>query len=115
MTLKLRIVLLIFSLIVIVATTSVLKKGRIPIKYSLLWYFSGGIILVLSIFPFILEFFSKIVGFKTISNLILGVIISLLLFLAMSLTIITSGQKKKITLLIQEVSILRKRLDDEKK
>ena len=106
MTLKLRIVLLIFSLIVIVATTSVLKKGRIPIKYSLLWYFSGGIILVLSIFPFILEFFSKIVGFKTISNLILGVIISLLLFLAMSLTIITSGQKKKITLLIQEVSII---------
>ena len=115
MTLKLRIVLLIFSLIVIIATTSVLRKGRIPIKYSLLWYFVGGIILVLSLFPFILEFISKIIGFKTISNLILGIIISLLLFLTMSLTIITSGQKKKITLLIQEVSILKKRLDDEKK
>ena len=115
MTLKLRIVLLIFSLIVIIATTYVLRKGRIPVKYSLLWYFAGGIILILSLFPLILEFASNILGFKTISNLIIGIIISLLLFLTMSLTIITSGQKKKITLLLQEISIMKKRLDDERK
>ena len=115
MSLKLRIILLIFSLIVILVTTSVLKKGRIPIKYSLLWYFVGGIILMLSLFPFILEFITKVIGFKTISNLILGIIISLLLFLTMSLTIITSGQKKKITLLIQEVSLLKKSINDNEK
>ena len=45
--------------------------------------------------------------FSVILALITTKILALLLFLTMSLTIITSGQKKKITLLIQEISILK--------
>lgn len=107
MTLSLRITLLIFSLILIVSVTATLKKGRIPIKYSLLWYFSAVVILVVALFPFIIEGFANILGFVTISNLVIGILIAILLFLTMSLTIITSGQKRKITLLIQEVSLLK--------
>ena len=113
MTLILRIFLIIFALILLFVTTMVLKKGRIPIKYSLLWYFSAAIILAVSIFPFSIEWLASIIGFKTISNFVIGIIISILLFLTMSLTIITSGQKKKITLLIQEVSMLKSKLEKE--
>lgn len=107
MSLKLRIVLIIFSLIVTIMTTIVLKKERIPIKYSLLWYLSSFIIFILALFPFIIEWVTKVLGFQTTASLIIGTMISILLFLTMSLTIITSGQKKKITLLIQEVSMLK--------
>ena len=110
MSLILRTVLFIFSIVLLVSTTLVLRKGRIPIKYSLIWYFSSVVIFLVSVFPFTLEFVAKIIGFETISNLVVGIIISLLLFITMSLTIITSGQKKKITLLLQEVSSLKNRV-----
>ena len=111
MSLKLRIALLIFSIILAIITTTILRKGRMPIKYSLLWYLSSFIIIILAIFPFILKWFASLLGFITISNLIIAIIIGILLFLTMSLTIITSGQNKKITLLVQEISILKSKLE----
>lgn len=111
MTLVLRVFLAVFSLILIIATTLVLRKGSIPIKYSLLWYFCAIIIFMVAVFPFTMEYIKAIIGFKTISNLVVGIIIALLLFLTMSLTIIMSGQQKKITLLIQEVSTLKSKIE----
>lgn len=113
MTAVLRIFLIAFAFILLFVTTMVLKKGRIPIKYSLLWYFSATIILTVAIFPFSIEWVTTFIGFKTISNFVIGILISLLLFLTMSLTIITSGQKKKITLLVQEVSMLKSKIEKE--
>ena len=111
MNLTLRIALLIFSIMLICLTTFILRKDRIPINYSLLWYFSALVILIVAVFPFILEHLANMLGFATISNLVIGIIITILLFLNMSLTIITSGQNEKITLLIQEVSILKERIE----
>lgn len=111
MSVILRISLLIFSISLIVVTTYVLRNGKIPIKYSLLWYFCSIIILVLSIFPSIIEFVANLIGFKTLSNLVIAIIISLLLFLTMALTIIVSDQNKKITLLVQEISLLKQKND----
>lgn len=111
MSIKLRISLIIFSVILSIITTGVLRKGRIPIKYSLLWYFSSIIIFLVAVFPFTIEWCANILGFVTLSNLIIAIIIGILLFLTMSLTIITSGQKKKITLLIQEVSSLKEKVN----
>lgn len=112
MSITLRIVLVLFSVILGIVTTLVLKKGRIPIKYSLIWYFSSLMIFILAVVPFVLEFIALKLGFQTISNLVVGIIISLLLFITMSLTIITSGQKTKITLLIQEVSMLKEKIKE---
>ena len=109
MSLKLRIGLLVFSIILAVITTTILRRGRMPIKYSLLWYFSSLIIFLLAVFPFLLNWVANLFGFITISNLIIAIIIGVLLFITMSLTIITSGQNKKITLLIQEVSMLKEK------
>lgn len=111
MSISLRILLLIFSIILVLITTIVVKNGRMPIKYSLLWYFSSLIIFVLSVFPFIIEKVAELLGFITLSNLITSIMIGILLFLTMSLTIITAGQKRKITLLIQEISMLKEKVD----
>lgn len=99
--------LIIFSIVLFLITTVVLKKGRIPIKYALVWYFAAVSIFMVAVFPFFIELLANFIGFETVSNLIIGIIITLLLFITMSLTIIVSGQKKKITLLIQEVSMLK--------
>lgn len=108
---SLRILLLVFSIVLALATTIVVKKGRMPIKYSLLWYFSSLIVFVLAVFPFIIEWVAGLFGFITLSNLVTSIMIGILLFLTMSLTIITAGQNRKITLLIQEVSMLKEKVN----
>ena len=109
MSVSLRILLLVFSIVLAFVTTVVVKRGRMPIKYSLLWYFSSLIIFILAVFPFIIEWVAKLFGFITLSNLITSIMIGILLLLTMSLTIITAGQKRKITLLIQEISMLKEK------
>ncbi len=96
-----------FSIFLTLITTIVLRKGRIPIKYSLVWYFPSFSLFLIAIFPNFISKISTLLGFETISNFVLSIIIALLLFVIMSLTIIVSGLKKKVTLLIQELSLLK--------
>ena len=114
MPLNLVIALILFSVILFIITTIILKKGRMPEKYSLLWYFISLVIFIVAVFPNFFSILTEKIGFQTISNMIIGIILVLLTFLTMALTIIVSGQKKKITLLIQELSILKREINNKK-
>ncbi len=111
MPLNLIIALIIFSVLLFVITTIILKKGRMPEKYSLLWYFISLVIFVVAVFPNAFALITHKTGFQTMSNMIIGIILVLLTFLTMALTIIVSGQRKKTTLLIQELSILKSEIN----
>ena len=112
MSSNLRFFVTIVGVALVLITAIILKKGRVPVKYSLIWFFSGAVIVLVGLVPGFLENISKSLGFLTISNMIIGVFIIILLLITMSLTIIVSGQKKKITLLIQEISILKEKYDE---
>ena len=114
MSITLRIYLIIFSLFLILLTFFVLRKGRIPEKYSLIWFFIAFIILLVGIVPNFVDLISELLGFEIMANMITAIILLLMTFITMSLTIIVSGQKKKITLLIQEVSLLKTELREKK-
>ena len=111
MSKSLTITLVCVSLCLIILTTHFLKKGRIPEKYSLLWYGFSLLILLVGFFPNLFNFISKKLGFIAMSNLIIGFIVGLLMLLTMALTIMIAGQKKKTTLLIQEISILKEKVN----
>ncbi len=107
MSKSLTLTLLIVSIILFAITTMVLKKGRISEKYSLLWYAFALIILLVGIFPSLFSFISSNLGFEVMSNLVIAIILGALILLSMALTVMIAGQKKKTTLLIEEISILR--------
>lgn len=109
MTLNLRLFLFIFSFISFIIIFMLLKKEKIPVKYSLVWFLSSLILFILALFPYSLTEITKLIGFQTTANLVIGIILTLLLFITMVLTIIISKQNKKITLLIQEVSLLKRK------
>lgn len=111
MSLDLIITLFLVAIFLIIFTTHFLKKGRIPEKYSLIWYAFSLIILLLGIFPSVFVFISSKLGFQVMSNLIICIFIGILILFNMLLCIMIAGQKKKATLLIQEVSMLKKRMD----
>lgn len=112
MPLNLRILVLIVALILAFTVFYILKKNLIPVKYSLLWWFGIVILILLGGFPNLIVKFANLVGFQTISNLVAGVMIIILFFITMSLTVIVSTQKRKITLLVQEISLLKSKIKD---
>lgn len=107
MSSSLKIISILFCLIIIGIVLYIVKKGRISIKYSLIWFFSMFILLLLILIPNLLGFFTNLIGIEVASNLIFALIIAVLIFISISLTIIVSGQNDKIRLLVQEISLLK--------
>ncbi len=112
MSLNLRIGVLLVALFLLIIVIHVLKKGKIPIKYSLLWFISILILFLVSLVPNTLMLIADIFGFEVMSNMIIGVFLVILLFISISLTIIISDQRQKIILLIQEISLLKEKNND---
>lgn len=108
---KLRFEIFLFFIFILFVIIKILKKDRMPIKYSLVWISSSIVMLIIAVFPKLLQFVANILGFGLASNMILSIFLGLLIFITISLTIIVSGQKKKLTLLIQEVSMLKEKVN----
>lgn len=109
---NLRVLLVIFSIILIILILKLISKNKIPIKYSLFWLVAALIIFLVGAFPNFISIFTRLIGFETTSNLVVGIILGILLCLTLLLTIIISDQKRRIKLLIQEVSILKSQFDN---
>lgn len=106
--------LLAVGIMLVVVTVLILRKKKISVKFAIVWLIPAIAIILLAVFPQLFIYFANIFGFKTISNLVIGFLIVLILFLIMSLTIIIADQANKITLLIQEISILKKELKEKR-
>lgn len=102
---------LIFAFVLLVTLFYLLRKGRIPIKYALVWLFSAFMIVLVSIIPNLMESLAKCLGFELLSNMVLCIFIAVLMFITLILTVMMAGQKKKTTILIQELSLLKKEVE----
>ena len=101
---KLTISLLLVAFLLIIVTLVTLRKNKINVKFAIIWFIPAIAIALLAL----------LFGFQTISNLIIGFILVLILFLIMSLTVIITGLSKKNVLLIQEISLLKKEVEEMK-
>lgn len=111
---NLRVLLIILSLVLIIIILKLISKNKLPIKYSLFWLASAIIVFLVGAFPHIIGKFTSLIGFETSVNLITGTILGLLLLITLLLTIIISEQKRKIILLVQEVSMLKEQIEKNK-
>ena len=103
------------GLLIFLVTLQLLRRGRIPVKFSILWFIVAVILLVVGIFPNFIVLISTRIGFISMSNMLVGILIFLLFAMCIALTVIVSGQATKITLLTQEVSMLKKKIVNEEK
>jgi hypothetical protein len=114
MNLHLQIVSILFLFTILISIIYILRKGRIAIKYALVWFFAAIVLLLLVIFPGLMDSLSNLLGFEVGSNMIFAGLIAMLIFINIALTVIVSGQSNKIRLLIQEVSMLKEKIDDKR-
>ena len=108
MSMKLKLTMLIFSISLILAIVMFLRKGKMPVKYSLPWLFVAGIFMLLAVFPKPVNYLQRVLGFESLSNMLLFILVGLLLLVTLFLTMVVSEQRKKINLLVQDVSIIKK-------
>lgn len=110
MSINLQIVSCLFLLTIISIIIYILRKGRISVKYSLVWLLATMTLLLLLIFPRLFSWLTKMLGFSLGSNMVFAGLIAMLMVINIVLTVIVSGQNEKIRLLIQEISILKEKL-----
>lgn len=115
MSLPLTIALIVFSVILIVSASVLVAKGKIPIKYSLLWYFFAILILLVGVIPDAFGAIGRLIGFNIMSDLVIGVILVVLIFLNIALTVMIASQRRRVNLVSQEVALLKKELEDVKR
>lgn len=108
--LRLTIVLISAIVVYFVTILLLLKDKKLNMKYSLLWLFTGVVMLIMVINPSLIVWFKGIVGITDNMNLLFIVLIGFLIMLVMSLTSIASRQAGRITKLIQTQGLLEKRV-----
>lgn len=105
-----RIILVVGVLVYIGIIAALMKKGRMSLKYSLLWLLSGLIFLIVALFPQLIRGISHLVGVYSEMNLLFFIGICFLLLIIISLTSIASLQNDKIRGLTQTQAMLEKRV-----
>ena len=114
MSKTLIIALIVFSVLWLFIILRDVRKGNISIKYSLIWFFMALILLCVGLFPSFMEFIAESFGFTTISNLVIGIILTLLMLITLALTHIVTKQKQQIKTLTQEVALIKKEVKKNK-
>jgi len=81
MLIKFQIIIGMMSLILLLITFELIRKGRLREEYSILWLFTGGVTLVLSFWPqfFLSQFITRITGLYYLSAVVVIAFLFLLL------------------------------------
>ncbi len=112
MQMSLKIVLILVLLIYIFSILKAVKRKNMRIGYLIFWSIIGILLIVALCIPGLVENFSKMIGFEMPINMIFSVAIFIILYLIFNLTTLISQEQKKNVLLIQEVSMLKARIEE---
>lgn len=114
MSLPLMLALIVFAVILAVAVSILIVRGKVPIKYSLLWYAFAIVVLLAGLFPNFFGMLGQLVGFSILSDFIIALILAILIFLNIALTVMIASQRRRINLVSQEVALLKKESENAK-
>lgn len=111
---SLQIEMTIAAIVLFILIAVFLKKNSMSIKSSVAWLLLPIVFIIIAIFPDPIARFANWLGFETFSNFLFLIIIGLLVIICFFLTINLSKQQTKITKLIQELSILKEKVNGKK-
>lgn len=112
---RLIIELVVINILFILFVYNNIKRNKISLRYSLLWIVSSIVMIFCSLSPNLMNKIANYVGIQTASNMIFLFLIGILLIISFILTVIVSKHKEKITLLVEEIGILKEKVNRVKK
>ena len=110
MNLTLRIFFISCIALLFVITFYYLLKKKLNLKYTLIWLLSVLLLLILAIFPIIVEKISALVGIKSVPNTVFVFLIIFLVAIVFTLTAIVSHLNMRVSRLTQYQALMEKRI-----
>ncbi len=110
MTLRLQILIIAALVIALIFIILQIRNRKLDLKYSLTWFFLILALLILTIFPQILTFFSDLVGFGSQMNMLFVSGFLLTLLIIFTLTRAVSKLMDQVRTLTQKVALLEREL-----
>ena len=110
MTELFRVLLIVGVLVFILIIMMLMKRGHLGLKYSLIWFITGIILLLCSLFPNILISLTHLIGIKSEVNAVFFIGVCFLLLIILFLTTVVSGLNDSIRGMAQNMGMLEKRI-----
>lgn len=111
MQISLKLVLIVITLIYIFLILKSIRKKKLQMSFSIFWLITGILLIIALLIPNLVENISKALGFEVPANMVFCLTIFVSFYLIFNLTVALSKENKKNTLLVQEVSMLKKRVE----
>ncbi len=95
---------------VLVVVIELIRRGRLKERYSLLWLFAGGILLVFSLSRGLLEYAARLIGVYYPPSFLFLLAFLFLLLITLHFSVVLSGLSDKNKQLAQELALLRQEI-----
>ena len=111
MSLRLQIIIGVVMVMSILIIGNMVRKRKLDLRYALVWFFVGIIVLVFDIFPGLLGAVTGMLGVELPSNMMffLGFVFSLLIIF--TLTVSVSRLSERVKRLTQELALLENKVE----
>lgn len=111
----LQTILIIGSICFFIFVMLLVKKSKLQVKYSLIWFLLATSYLVIAIFPEIVGLVASVLYIQEKVNALYLITIFFIIVICFVYNLILSKQSEKIRHLIQEVSMLRSEINSQNK
>lgn len=111
MTTNLKIVLIGITLVYIVLVLRKIKNKKLQMSFSTFWILSEILLIIAIATPNLIEDVTKLLGFELPANMLFCITIFIAFYLIFNLTVRLSKEAQTNTTLVQEISLLKKRIE----
>lgn len=115
MPVQLQILAILIAIGFFVFTIYLTRKGHAEIRQMNKWLFLGVLMIIGASFPPLGNKIAKMLGITTLTSLSLFFLTGVLLFFSLVTQINLINTEKKLRILTQEISLLKKKINDKEK
>lgn len=110
MTLKIQIIVAVIIIAALVWIANMVRRQALDIRFALSWLTVGGVVLILDIFPGIMNYLVHLLGIELPVNMMFFFGFCFTLLLLFILTVKVSKQEEQLKRLAQEMALLEERV-----
>lgn len=112
MSVNLTIAVAIIFVLMMFAIINKVRRKKLQLSYSIFWIVSGIVLIIILLIPNCISNITNLLGFEVPSNMIFFITIVMAFYLILQLMTELSKETKRNVSLIQEISLLKKRVTD---
>ena len=113
MTPVFRIILIVVSLLTTFYILKKIRQSKLQIEYAIFWILFAGVLIVFSLFPWLVSMFTRLIGMQLPVNFIFMFFIFVLLVKMFLMTIELSALENKVKDLTQELALEEKEREEQ--